>query len=292
METELTLIRHGHAVRVNGDYVRAPLTELGRKQAELTGMRFCAEQERFDGFYTSPLRRTKETSAIIGSKTEQIPDIKPGIQELEGIEVPLLVLFEFLARVGWFGGYLYNNVGKPLKWPIAGRVSTVISDLLKKHEGGKIAVVTHSGVISSVLAWYFPQKRRQYWVYVVDNCSLTRLRINGTRAELIIVNDSAHLSAALTTKQPPAATVEVAKQAEKKIEQAVPPQQVKDAAAKLGQSAPVQAVKDAAAKIEQSAPVQAAKDAAAKIEQAAPAPPAKDTASQNDESTPGSDANR
>ena len=37
METELILIRHGHAVRVNGNYVHAPLTELGRKQADLTG---------------------------------------------------------------------------------------------------------------------------------------------------------------------------------------------------------------------------------------------------------------
>ncbi|HZQ06067.1 MAG TPA: histidine phosphatase family protein [Anaerolineae bacterium] len=222
MATELTLIRHGHAVRVGGDYVFAPLTELGRRQAELTGLRLCDEEIHYDGYYTSPLRRTKQTSAIIGSKTGQFPTIKNGVQELEGTEVPLLVLFEFLSHVGYFGKYLYDNVGKPMKWPIIGRVSQVITELAQKHDGGKFAIVTHSGVISSVLAWYFPQKRRRWWVYVVDNCSLTRLKIDGSKAELLLLNNTDHLSEPLTTKQPPAATVQVANKAEKKIEETVP----------------------------------------------------------------------
>ncbi len=223
MTTELVLVRHGHAVRVKGDYVHAPLTELGRKQAELTGLRFCSEDFEFEGFYCSPLLRTKETSAIIGSKTQKIPNIQNGIQELEGFEVPLLVASEFLAHFGWFGGYLYENAGKPLHWPIIGRVSQVISELVKKHAGGRVAVVTHSGVISSVLAWYFPNKRRRWWTYTVDNCSLTRLWIDGTHAEIIVVNDTYHLSDALTTKQPPAATVEVAKKVEVQAEEIVAP---------------------------------------------------------------------
>ncbi len=223
MDTELILIRHGHAVRVNGNYVRAPLTELGRKQANLTGLRFCNDEPTLDGFYASPLRRTQETAAFIGSKIAHVPHTRPGVRELEGIEVPVLVMFEFLARLGWFGHYLYENSGKPLKWPIAGRVSNVVTEVVKRHEGGKVAIVTHSGVISSILAWYFPQNRRRYWVYVVDNCSLTRLRINGAKAEIIAVNDSKHLSDALTTKQPPAAPVQVAKDAEKKIEEVAKP---------------------------------------------------------------------
>lgn len=222
MTTELILVRHGHAVRVDGDYVHAPLTELGRHQAEQTGFRFCREPIQLDGFYCSPLRRTKETAALMGSKMARIPEIKNGIQELEGTEVPTLVLFEFLARIGWFGGYLYQNSGKPLKWPIIGRVSTVLTELLKKHDGGRIAVVTHSGVISSVLAWYYPKRRRRWWLYTVDNCSLTWFRIEGTRAELLVANDTKHLAPEVTTNQPPAGSVQVAKQAETKVAQVVP----------------------------------------------------------------------
>jgi broad specificity phosphatase PhoE len=228
MTTELVLVRHGHAVRVNGDYVHAPLTELGRKQAELTGLRFCQEDFEYAGLYSSPLRRTKETSAIIGSKTQKIPAIQSGIQELEGFEVPMLAAMEFLAHFGWFGNYLYDNVGKPMHWPIIGRVSQVITPLVKKYDGGRLVLVTHSGVISSVLAWYFPNKRRRWWTYIVDNCSLTRLWIDDTRAELIVVNDTFHLSKALTTKQPPATTVQVAKQAEVKAEEIVAPKSDKE----------------------------------------------------------------
>ncbi len=99
MATELILIRHGHAVRVNGHYVPAPLTELGQKQADLTGKYLCRTYEQFDGFYCSPLRRAKETAARIGVQTAQIPHITNGIQELEGLEVPQLVLFETLAPI-------------------------------------------------------------------------------------------------------------------------------------------------------------------------------------------------
>ena len=44
MATELILIRHGNAVRVNGDYMHAPLTSLGQEQAAQTGEYFNAPQ--------------------------------------------------------------------------------------------------------------------------------------------------------------------------------------------------------------------------------------------------------
>jgi broad specificity phosphatase PhoE len=56
--TELILIRHGHAVRVKGDYIRAPLTQLGQEQAAQTGQYLGEPQNHLDGFYCSPLRRT------------------------------------------------------------------------------------------------------------------------------------------------------------------------------------------------------------------------------------------
>ncbi len=217
MATELTLIRHGHAVRVNGHYVPAPLTALGQKQADTTGRYLCRTQYHFDGFYCSPLRRARETAARIGVQTGQIPHITNGIQELEGLEVPQLVLFETLARFGVFGQYLYEYSGKPLRWPIVGRVSQVLTELLAKHPDERVAVVVHSGVISAVLAWYYPRRRRRWWRYTVDNCSLTRLLVDGAKAELLTVNDTNHLRPEITTQQPPAPAVEVAKSAEQKI---------------------------------------------------------------------------
>ncbi|HEX9331959.1 MAG TPA: phosphoglycerate mutase family protein, partial [Anaerolineales bacterium] len=62
MATELILIRHGYTVRVNGDYVHAPLTPLGQEQAAQTGQYLVASQQLINDFYTSPLRRAQETA--------------------------------------------------------------------------------------------------------------------------------------------------------------------------------------------------------------------------------------
>ena len=217
MATELILIRHGNAVRVNGHYVSAPLTPLGQRQADATGRYFCRAHEHFDGFYCSPLRRARETAARIGLGTGQLPHVRNGLQELNGLEVPQLVLCESLARVGVFGHYLYETSGRPLTWPIIGRVSTILTRLIEEHPDQRVTVVAHSGVISAVLAWYFPGRRRHWWRYTVDNCSLTRLRIDGAKAQALAINDTNHLKPEITTTQPPEPAVELANAATARI---------------------------------------------------------------------------
>ncbi len=217
MGTELTLVRHGHAVRIHGRYLNSPLTVLGEKQANLTGLALCERGIHYDGFYCSPLRRARQTAARIGAKIGEVPHVRRGVQEWENHEVPELVAFESLAHLGLFGGYLYTHAGRPLHWPIVGRVSRVLSRLIEQHPDEQIAVVVHSGIISAVLAWYFPKRRRAWYRFTVDNCSLTTLRIEGTHAELVLLNDTRHLAPEETTVQPPARTVIQATTAQQKI---------------------------------------------------------------------------
>jgi phosphoserine phosphatase len=213
MATELILIRHGHAVRVNGDYVHAPLTQLGQEQAAQTGQYFSAPQNHLDGFYSSPLRRTQETAKIIGEKIGQNAELRTGVQELRLRELPALVIFEILSIIDPVEDYLDARAGSPIHWPIEGRVSAVLLDIVAKLPNQRVAVIAHSGVISAALSWYLPEKRWQWWRTTVSNCSITRFRVEGHRAELLAVNDIKHLSPALITTQPPAATVEIAKEA-------------------------------------------------------------------------------
>src|SRR5512141_2046232 len=97
MATELILIRHGHAVRVHGDYYHAPLTQLGQEQAAQTGQYFSEPQNHLDGFYSSPLRRTQETAKIIGQKIGQSAEFRIGVQEVRWWELPALVILEILS---------------------------------------------------------------------------------------------------------------------------------------------------------------------------------------------------
>lgn len=213
MATELILVRHGHAVRVNGDYVHAPLTQLGQEQAAETGQYFSEPQNHLDGFYSSPLRRTQETAKIISGKIGQSAELRAGVQELFFRELPALVIFEILSIFDPVEDYLDARAGGPIRWPIEGRVSKVLLDIVANHPDQRVAVVAHSGVISAALSWYLPEKRWRWWRTTVGNCSLTRFKVEGNRAELLAINDIRHLSPAVVTTQPPTKTVEIAKEA-------------------------------------------------------------------------------
>ncbi len=209
MTTELTLIRHGNTIAVHGDYLHAPLTALGRQQAELTGQ-YLAHEE-LDGFYASPLRRAQETAEIIGRHISKTAETKNGIQEVERFEVSLLAIAEIASIFDPIEDYLDKHAGKTLHWPIQGRVSRAILEIVAAHPDQRIVVVAHAGVVSSVLAWMFPEQRLKWWRTTVENCSLTKLSIDEAHIELLIVNQVQHLSPAQTTAQPPDPAVEATK---------------------------------------------------------------------------------
>lgn len=211
MATELILIRHGYTVRVKGDYVHAPLTPLGREQASQTGRYLNSRQEPLDGFYTSPLRRARETATIIGAKISATPTVENGIRELEGLEVPALALYEFASIVDPVEDYLDARAGKTIRWPIQGRVGKSLMEIIAAHPNQCAAVVAHSGVISSILAWYFPEERGEWWLTTVSNCSLTRLSVDKTQVQILGVDETQHLSPEVVTTQPPDRAVQFAK---------------------------------------------------------------------------------
>ena len=213
MATELILIRHGNAVRIHGDYFHAPLTALGQEQAAQTGQYFSAQQNHLDGFYSSPLRRTQETAGIIGAKIGLSAELRDDIQEVRLSEMPALVFLEILSIADPVEDYLDDRAGGPIRWPIEGRVAGVLLDVVAKHPDQRVAVIAHAGVISAALSWYLPEDRWRWWRTTVSNCSLTRFRVEGKRAELLAVNDIQHLNAALITTQPPTKTVEIAQDA-------------------------------------------------------------------------------
>ena len=213
MPTELILIRHGNAVRVNGDYFHAPLTTLGQEQAAKTGQYFSGQDNHLDGLYASPLRRARETAGIIGAKIGQNAELRQGIQEVRATEVPGLVILEILSIADLLEDYLDARAGGPILWPIEGRVSAVLLAIVARHPNQRVAVVAHAGVISAALSWYLPEKRWRWWRTTVSNCSLTRFRVEGARGELLSVNDIQHLGPVPITTQPPTKAVKIAKEA-------------------------------------------------------------------------------
>lgn len=191
----LYLIRHGNAKKLAGEsYVTAPLTELGRAQAELTGDYLRTAAIHWDAYYSSPLRRAVETANIIGAAIEMTPALCPDLREMEYREFPATIVMELVARTGLLNRYLDAHIGKPIRYPMVGRVARVVLDLATRYPQGRVGVVAHGGVISSVMAWYFPRERRRWWRETVGNCSLTALEIEGERATVSVYDQVSHLA--------------------------------------------------------------------------------------------------
>ena len=128
-------------------------------------------------------------------------------------EIPALVILEILSILDPIEDYLDARVGKSIRWPVEGRVSKVLLEIVARHPNQRVAVVAHAGVISAALSWFLPEKRWRWWRTTVGNCSLTRFQVEGAQVKLLAFNETKHLTPVQTTTQPPTKTVEIARNA-------------------------------------------------------------------------------
>lgn len=193
------LIRHG---RQNSTLcnVDVELSSEGIRQAELLGERLS--RYPIDGLYSSNLIRAKETAEIINQKLSLPLLIRNDIREisfgdLEGrtnsyidehfshVKAAMMDLAEDIPFPGGENGT-----------SVCERAMPVLEEIVrsgKKH----IVVVTHGGVIRSLLAALFGKNQAKRFLYGIslENTSITELVYNEEldRYYLERFNDGAHL---------------------------------------------------------------------------------------------------
>jgi broad specificity phosphatase PhoE len=156
--TTILLVRHAESDwnvenRFQGHADR-PLTRRGREQAERLAEELASE--RLDAIYTSPLRRARETAAIIALPHRLDPVPVPELQEIDvgrwsGLsrcEVESTFPDAFRRWVGggegWEDGESYPQMVR--------RVLTAVRQIAAQHPDGRILVVSHGGPIRAVHA--------------------------------------------------------------------------------------------------------------------------------------------
>jgi len=75
---EIVFIRHAQK---NDEEKDGFLTKKGIKQAKLLAKRL--KKVKFDEFYSSNMKRTKQTSSIVSKKIKMFPKIEPSLNEFE-----------------------------------------------------------------------------------------------------------------------------------------------------------------------------------------------------------------
>lgn len=203
---QLLLVRHGSSARVAGEQPGAlvdghsdpPLSDAGRRQAELVGERLAGE--RLSGLFVTPLRRTVETAAPLAQKLGLAPVVIGDLREV---------------HLGAWEGQLHARLASrdPLtgevfaaeRWDVipgaeameafAARVLRGIDHVADVTKPDETAVaVVHGGVIAE--ACRQTTGSTPFAFLYADNASITRLiRLPSRRWALAGFNDVGHLSA-------------------------------------------------------------------------------------------------
>jgi uncharacterized phosphatase len=182
--TSLYLVRHGETDwnaqrRIQGS-TDIPLNETGRAQAVTTGMLLA--RRSWNGLFSSPLGRAMETARIIGSEV--------GISSVDIIDA----LAE--RNYGEAEGLDYEQIedrfpgdspvpGRETHQEVADRVLPALMEVALGHAGESLIVVTHGGVIRSVLNVVDPGVSHGR----ISNGSIHSFELVDGSLELVVFND-------------------------------------------------------------------------------------------------------
>lgn len=183
--TELYLVRHGEtdwnrAHRIQGS-TDIPLNDTGREQARTTG-RLLARR-RWDAVVASPLSRAFETASLIAA------EVGLGVPEIDRA----IVERNYGAAEGMTGAEidaLYPSgtdvPGRESREDVVSRAIPALLAIAERHPGQAVIVVSHGGVIRSVLNAVQPGTSANE---LIRNGSVHSFRHVDGALELIAFND-------------------------------------------------------------------------------------------------------
>lgn len=204
-KTRFYLIRHGETQwNKEGRYqgmTDIPLSEPGLAQADLLGKRF--HYLPLDALYVSPLQRAMATAKPIEKETgvkmvvdEHFREIHFG--EWEGKSVPQLQQEYGETYEKFFENpFLHTFPGEGSFDKVMERSVAEFEQLLQKHKGEYVAIVSHGGLLRVMLVGILGMDLPFYRKTWLTNTSITVVDVmeNGKRI-LITLNDKAHLELA------------------------------------------------------------------------------------------------
>jgi probable phosphoglycerate mutase len=162
---ELVLVRHAHQRPGRpggpfGEVVDPPLSEVGERQAHALGRRLS--DERVDAVYTSNLERARATAAAVAGHHDLQPVTVPDLREVEVFrDIPahasieefldarlLLGVRERMLFERRWDVYPYSESSADFRR----RAVNAIEGIAATHEGHRVVVACHGGVINVYLA--------------------------------------------------------------------------------------------------------------------------------------------
>ncbi|MDG2028970.1 MAG: histidine phosphatase family protein [Acidimicrobiales bacterium] len=210
---EIVLVRHGEqefSTEGSLDHNRdAPLSDLGVKQAEAVAERLSSWE--IDAVHSSPMQRAHDTGLAIArhhghdvalhAMIEEI-DIWKGFDqdltllEATGGEGPLREILREANRTRRYDAYPDGEDRVAFRQ----RVVSTIDSIAATHEGQRIVVTCHGGVINAYLAHVMQSDLDT--ICTVHHTSITTIRAMDDLRRVVQINDFEHVRPLQTSINP------------------------------------------------------------------------------------------
>ena len=207
---ELFLIRHADAIPdadeiiPSGVYDDLPLSRIGREQAQALAERL--KQLSFNAAYSSPLRRCQETAAPLLEHLRLPLTIVPDIKEVRlGNPFPLpteesdrealtralqarqVEIVRLAGGTGRWDAIPNSESSREFRQ----RVVDAIDGIARQHQGERVLVFSHGGVINAYIAETLGLEKDFF--FPAANTSISVVRANNQQRVIYVLNDLAHL---------------------------------------------------------------------------------------------------
>lgn len=199
------LVRHGESVwnterRIQG--TRDPELSLrGRRQTELLVSRLGVHMPKgVAAIYTSPLRRASETADRIASAWHLPVFLEPDLREMSLGKWEGMTVAEIQAA---FPNSYEKWLEDPLSFPahggedlraFEGRVVGALLRMRQTHPGADLIVVSHGGVIKTLLCFAMGLDIRHLFRLKQDNTAVSQIQLDDRVRRVLLFNDTCHLN--------------------------------------------------------------------------------------------------
>jgi broad specificity phosphatase PhoE len=208
MATTLLLMRHAETednvhMRLSG-WTDTDLSARGESQIGLLADHFNREHGHIDALYSSPLIRARRTAEAIGALTGHTPILIDDLREMYFGELDGRPFEELREAYSHLLDADENSDVEDFVWPsgesrsgFSARALGVINDIARRHPGRPVGVVTHGGLIATLLTLLHGESAANWRKWVVPNASLTEIVWDAATQSgaLLRHGDASHLEA-------------------------------------------------------------------------------------------------
>jgi broad specificity phosphatase PhoE len=176
-----------------------PLSARGRREIEQL-REHLARGPRFDAIYSSPLSRASDTARLLVAAGLGPLRLLPPLKEINCGAVDGLPIVEVQRRLPLLWRENCRQQREELRWPggesyreFRNRCVDAMHSIVAAHPSGRVAVVTHAGVISQIIGFICGVSPARWGLFRPGTASVTELVWRDSSGVVVSFNCRTHL---------------------------------------------------------------------------------------------------